>query len=361
MSLYVLWQIRSLLLLLFTAIVLATVLDRLVCQVRNFFKLPRGLAVLGVLLVLLGTGSILGFILVPPVVEQVQELFQLLPRAFSRAALWVEQIQGPLEEAFGDRPDLLDPMNFLNEITSLLQRSASNLVSFFSNSLTFLLQPLLLLVFTLMLLADPRPYRSGALRLFPSFYRRRADEILDKCALALSSWFAGISLNCVFIGTLSGLGLLVLQVDLVLVHALLAGLLNFIPNIGPAASVVFPLSVALLDNPWKALAVVVLYVVIQNIESYWLTPTVMAARVSLLPAVTLAAQLIFATFFGLGGLILALPLTVVTKVWVEEALFRDILDHWGDRDGPLGDPPEDGGVAHLPPPEETDSETFQEA
>ena len=131
-----------------------------------------------------------------------------------------------------------------------------------------------------------------------------------------------------FIAALSGLGLWLLQIKLVLVHALMAGILNFIPNIGPAASVIFPLMIAVLDAPWKIIAVLVLYFIIQNIESYWLTPIVMAKQVSLLPAVTLIAQLLFASLFGLLGLLLALPLTVVAKTWIEEALFKDLLDTW---------------------------------
>ena len=144
----------------------------------------------------------------------------------------------------------------------------------------------------------------------------------------MGNWLAGVTINCLFIGTLSGLGLWLLQVKLVLVHALLAGLLNFIPNVGPATSVIFPLMVALLDEPWKIWAILIWYFIIQNIESYWLTPTVMAKQVSLLPAVTLVAQIFFAQTFGILGLLLALPLAVVAKTWIEEVLFKDILDPW---------------------------------
>lgn len=125
-----------------------------------------------------------------------------------------------------------------------------------------------------------------------------------------------------------GLVYFFLQVKLVLVHALLAGLLNFIPNIGPTLSVVFPITIAVVDSPWQIIPIIVWYFIIQNIESYWLTPKVMADKVSLLPAVTLFAQIFFATVFGLLGLLLALPLTVVVKTWMEEILFKDILDNW---------------------------------
>ena len=146
---------------------------------------------------------------------------------------------------------------------------------------------------------------------------------------------AGLVISSSFVAAISFVGLSILQVNLVLAHALLAGLLNFIPNIGPTLSIVFPLTVALLDAPWKAIAVLILYFVIQQVESYWLTPTIMAQQVSILPAVTLVAQIFFASVFGFLGLLLALPLAVVAKTWLEEALVKDILDRWGVQNGAM--------------------------
>ncbi len=108
----------------------------------------------------------------------------------------------------------------------------------------------------------------------------------------------------------------------------MAGLLTFIPNLGPTLSVIPPMALALLDAPWKALAVLILFVAIQQIESNVLTPIVMQKQVSLLPAITLASQVIFASFFGFLGLLLALPLLVVTQVWVKELLVKDVLNNW---------------------------------
>jgi predicted PurR-regulated permease PerM len=117
-------------------------------------------------------------------------------------------------------------------------------------------------------------------------------------------------------------------VKLVVANALLAGLLNVIPNIGPTLSTVFPMSVALLVSPWKALAVLGLYVLVQNLESYVITPSVMHHQVKLLPGLTLAAQLLFTVLFGPLGLLLALPLAVCLQVVIREVLIRDVLDPW---------------------------------
>ncbi|MGB5592853.1 MAG: AI-2E family transporter, partial [Crocosphaera sp.] len=214
------------------------------------------------------------------------------------------------------------------QLQPLFREIFTNFFTVFSNSLAVILQLIFIFVLTIMMIIDPQKYRRLFLKLFPSFYRKRGEEILTLSEVALGNWLAGITINCLFIGSLSGLGLWFLQVKLVLVHALLAGILNFIPNVGPATSVIFPLMVALLDEPWKIWAIIIWYFIIQNIESYWLTPTVMAKQVSLLPAMTLMAQIFFAKSFGILGLLLALPLAVVAKTWIEEILFKDILDPW---------------------------------
>ena len=93
-------------------------------------------------------------------------------------------------------------------------------------------------------------------------------------------------------------------------------------------STVFPMAVAILDAPWKAVAVLGAYVLIQNLESYLITPSVMQHQVKLLPGLTLMAQFIFTLLFGPLGLLMALPLAVVIQVLVREILIHDVLDHW---------------------------------
>ncbi len=142
----------------------------------------------------------------------------------------------------------------------------------------------------------------------------------------------------VVIGTVSGIGLLVLRVPLVLANALLAGLLEAIPNVGPTLSVIPPVAIALIEDPWKAGAVVVLYIVIQQLEQYLLVPFVMSKQLSMLPAVTLLSQVVFAIFFGFLGLFLAIPLVIVGQIWLQEVLIKDVLDHWHESEKVVADP-----------------------
>ncbi|MBE9170498.1 AI-2E family transporter [Pleurocapsales cyanobacterium LEGE 06147] len=325
-SLYVLWQIRQLLLLLFTAVVLANSLNILV---KRFQKsgIKRIQAVLLALLLLLFALIVFFWLLVPPFVTQFEQLALLVPQGIERLQVWLDLLFNRLD------PELIELLPDTQEITKQLQPLLNQLLggglTFFYGTLGVLLSILLLLVLSIMLLADPLPYRQGFIRLFPAFYRRRVDEILVLCDRALQGWLVGILFNMSVITVLSFVGLSVLRIPLALAQAMLAGIFTFIPNIGPALSVIPPVAIALIDAPWKSIAVVILYIVIQQLESNLLTPLVMAQQVSLLPAVTLLAQVFFATLFGFLGLFLALPLTVVGQVVLKEVLIKDILDQWG--------------------------------
>jgi predicted PurR-regulated permease PerM len=327
-ALLILWQFRQIVLLIFAAVVLTTALNSLVRRFVNVYGWRRDRSLLvTAALVLLG-GFLFLWLILPLFIDQFQELLDLLPKGFEKLVTWFEQLQANPPEWFPSSDVQLVPdlANLLQQMTTIGSRVFGNFLTFFSNSVVILLQVLLLTVLTLMILVNPLAYRRLLLRLFPSGYRQRADDILNRCEAALLSWLGGVAFSSLFVATLSFIGLLLLGVPYAFAHAVLAGLFNFIPNLGPTLSAIFPIFVAFLQSPGKAALVVILYVVIQNLESYWFTPMAMQKQVALLPAATLIAQIFFATFLGPLGLILALPLAVVSKTWIEEAWIKDGLD-----------------------------------
>ncbi|ESA32364.1 membrane protein [Leptolyngbya sp. Heron Island J] len=325
---YILWSIRAIVLLVFMAVVVAIALNSLVRRLQQT-GIPRRFAVPIVLTISFLVITLFFLGVVPPFIEQFSDLTQLI----INGARTLPETLNDLEARFLPEqlrfPDLDEFLDWATSPDSALLDVFNNFFSFFNSSLRVLLQVLLVLILSLMFFGNPTIYRNSLLRLMPSFYRRRADGILQDCEVALCNWLGGIVLNSVFIFSLSFIGLWLLGIKLVLAHALIAGVLNFIPNVGPSLSVIFPATVALLSpDPWKIVPVIVWYVIIQQIESYWLTPTVMARQISLPPAFTLIAQICFATIFGFLGLVLALPLAVVAKIWMQELLIKDILDRW---------------------------------
>ncbi len=335
--LILLWSLKEILIQLFAGIVLAMAVCTLVDQLRTKIKMPRTLALViclsGLLLIL---GVFLA-IVVPPFTEEFQQLLMQLPTAARK--LWelsIGSIDQMSDIVYGDNPSgiwdkrlLPSEFNPIPDGTTLasgLSDGIKRLLGFASNIGNGFLQILFIMAVTLMISFQPNSYREVAILLFPSFYRRRAGYILDKCGDALTSWMIGVLISSLCVAVLAGIGLSLLGVKLVIANALLAGILNVIPNLGPAISTIFPVSVALLDAPWKALAVVGLYVIIQNLESYLITPSVMHRQVKLLPGLTLTAQFIFTVIFGPLGLLLALPLAVVIQVFVKEILIKDLLN-----------------------------------
>ena len=325
-ALYILWRIKQVLLLAFAAIVFATAINQLVKWLQKVFKLKRKIAVAisvtGVLALVAGFIALV----IPPFIDQFQELVTQVPVGLEQLSGWNEWLRNLLPN------NLIEEVKGLESLTqnveSFLNGLIGNFFDLFSSTLGIVLNCLLVIVVTIMLLSNPRPYRQMFLLTFPAFYRQRIQIILKKCEKNLGGWAIGILFNMAVIAILSGIGLLILGVRLPLANSLLAGILTFIPNLGPVLSVVPPTAMALLDAPWKGLAVIILYIVIQQVESNILTPIVMKKQVSLLPAITLLSQVAFAVFFGLLGLFLALPFTVVAQVWLKEVLVKDVLDPW---------------------------------
>ena len=324
-SLYVLWQVRSIVLLFFMAVIFATGLNRVVRQFQKA-KLKRGVAIaltMAIALTLLGLVLIL---VATRITEQVDQLIDLIPGAIAQVAklnYWIQaQIPGRI----------INNLPSLSDLSLQLQWVANwaiiHFYQLFSNSLSLLLNSLFLTVLTLMLLVNSKQYRNLLIQGFPAFYRRRADSILSKCEIGLVNYLGGIALSMAFIGITSTIGLLVLQVPLPFVNGLIAGISAFVPYLGAIASVVPPALLALLDSPWKAIEVLLLYFLIQQIEGNLITPIIMKHQVSLLPATTLALLTAFGTFFGVLGLFLGLPILVVTQIWLKEVLVKDVLDQW---------------------------------
>ena len=329
-SLFVAWQIRQLLLMAFAAILLATSLNQLARMLRHRLHLKKGFAILGALVIFLLAITTFSWLIVPPLVTQFREIaIDKLPRLFALSADWRNQLGRYLPaELITAIPDITALQEQAQPIGKFLLGGS---FAVFSSSLTVILNLLLLLVLTIMLLVQPESYRKVFVSLFPQFYRRRISHILDECEVSLGKWVIGAAISMLAVALMSTVGLRALNIPYPLAQGVLAGLLNFIPNLGPTLSVVLPMGLALLDDPWKPLLVLVLYFFIQQVESSLLTPYIMAQQVSLLPALTLLAQVFFASSFGFLGLLLALPLSVVFKIWFNAVVIEDVLNHWRHR------------------------------
>ncbi|KZL49272.1 AI-2E family transporter [Nodularia spumigena CENA596] len=324
-SLYILWQIQQILLIVFASIILATVLNQVV-QFLQRFRIKRSIAIflsIGFLVVILVGFSVL---IVPPVTQQLRQFSYLMPIALERIRLWNDWLVRVIPDNFLE--NIQDFRYFTQNLQIWLNRIFNNFVFLLSSSLYIILGTLLFFALTIMFMANASAYKRGFILLFPAFYRQRVAEIINNCADSLIGWIKGTLIAMLFIAVSSYIGLIIFQIPLPLVNALLAGLLEFIPNIGPTLSAIPPIILALADEPWKAGLILLWYVVIQQLDSFVVLPLVMHSQVSLMPAVTLLSIVIFGSFFGFLGVFLAVPLVIVLQVWIQEVLVKDVLNKW---------------------------------
>jgi predicted PurR-regulated permease PerM len=328
-ALFILWKIRQILLLIFVATIFATALNRLVQQFQQSgMKRPLAVA-LSAIIFLISLTSFMGLV-IPSFVNQLEEFIEILPNISNQLKEWLGSLQTQIPKPFSNDIQLLDLLN--QQTQPFISDSFNHLLSLFSDVLTVAVRLILVFVLTIMLLASPHQYRYPFRLLFPAFYRSRVDDILKECEVRLVGWVTGTFVSMSFVSLSSGLILWFLGIPLALANGLWAGFTELIPNIGWILGLIPALAIALTISPWKALGVVVIYFIIQQIQIYLVVPIVMRERVSLPPAVILLSQLVFASFFGFLGLFLAIPLMIITRILLKEILVKDILDPWQQKD-----------------------------
>lgn len=218
-----------------------------------------------------------------------------------------------------DAPTLRD------RLTEQLSGVRGYLFSFLSSTLAIVSGILLIIVLAIFIAVEPDVYHRGLMHLFPHHMRRSAGEVLSATATVLRRWLITQLIGMVLIAVVTTIVLLLLGVQAAFALGILAGLLEFIPTIGPILASVPAIAMGFLDSPQKALSVAIAYLVIQQIESSVLMPLLMKEGVSLPPALSLVAQALMAIVFGFLGLLVAVPLVAATMVPIKMLYVEGIV------------------------------------
>lgn len=312
-----LWLAGNVLLLIFAGILLAVFFRGMSdwLSKHSFLSESWALAVtlLGLLL-LIGSGL---WLIGSDVATEAGQLRQQLPRSLERLEQNIEKYE------WGKQ--LIGQTSRADELLPEKTELAAKATGVFSTTLGALATFVVFLFLGLFLAANPELYVNGLIRLTPINKRARAREVLNSAGSALRWWLLGKIAAMIVVGLLTAVGLAWLGVQPALTLGLLAAVLTFIPNFGPILSVVPAVLLAVTESPTKALYVIILYVVIQTVESYLLTPLVQQRTVSLPPALTISAQVLLGILAGGLGVVVATPLTAALLVVVQMLYIEDIL------------------------------------
>ena len=306
-------------LLVFAAILLAVFLHGLANLVQRYTKLSEGLSVLLVSLILLAVLAGAISLLAPSVAEEVRHLRDELPRSAQQASAYISK--------FGWGRTIIEQMPSTDEVIQKIDASsmATRVGGYFSSTLGAVANFFIVILLAIYLATEPRFYARGFTKLFPKNVRPRTLEVLAEIGDTLSWWLVGKVVSMIFIGLLTWIGLSILGVPLAFTLGLIAGLLSFIPNFGPIFSAVPAILLGFIDSPIKALYVLILFVIVQIIESNLVTPMIERRTVELPPALTIIAQLALGVLIGGLGLVLATPLLAVLMVLVQTVYIQDVL------------------------------------
>jgi predicted PurR-regulated permease PerM len=299
--LWLLIQIREILIILFVSAIITATINNWVLRLEKL-RIPHPLAIGIIYLFLIGVIILFLTIVFPPLINESLKLAMKAPQ-YSENLLQVINID----------------VGSLTQQIATFSSSALKLISgIFSD--VFALITILVISFYMLL------ERKNLDVFFRDFLKAQTAEnaikITKNIENRLGGWVRGQILLCIIIGLMSYVGLRILNIDYALSLAIIAGVLEIVPVIGPIISAIPAVVIALTNSPNLALMVITLYIVVQQTENHLIVPKVMHTAVGLKPIATIIALMIGGKLLGIVGVLLAVPIVIVIQEIISEVLFQ---------------------------------------
>lgn len=298
LALWIIFLIRDLLIILFVAVIFVSALSPLV----NFFmklKLPKVLSIALTYIIIIAVLAGVIVSVIPPLVEQSSRLIATAPALLAQ---------------FFNITNI-DKSVFSSEVTSLSKNLFSITISLFDNLLTIVF----LLVLTFYMLLEKENLESRTASLFKS-KEERVKRSIVKIEEKLGAWLQGQLVLSLLIGAMCYVGLIILNIPYALPLAMIAGVMEVIPVIGPIISALPAIFLALTISPFLSVVVALMYLVIQQLENHLVVPQVMKRAVGLNPLIVILAIAIGSRLLGISGALLAVPMAVVIQIIATEII-----------------------------------------
>lgn len=312
-----LWTATEVFLLIFAGILLACFLRGLGDLISRCTRLSPSWSLLIVVVGLLAVVGSAVWFFAPHAAAQVEDLSRGLRNSVTQLQVELRKYswgQDLLEQAPG-MMELAQRVNLVARVTGVFSSTVSLLANF-----------VLVAFIGLYLAVAPEVYTSGVVRLFSEGWQPRIARLLQTLGRTLRRWLAGRAFLMLVNGALTMLGLWLLGIPMPITLGVLAGLLNFVPNIGPIVAGVPAVLIGWTVGPLPTLYVFLLYLALQSADGYIFTPLVQQRTVALAPALTISAQLLFGVLAGGMGLLLATPLLAAAVVIVRQLYLGETSD-----------------------------------
>lgn len=343
-----LWIAHAIFIVTFLGILLGLAMARAVDYLEKI-RIRRGIGAPLVLLTLIGLAIGLGALIGPSLRDQTSQLTSELPKAMQQVEKWINQTpakalvqqhlppqgqqqpQPPQQQQGQQKPQEPQAKQQQQQggLTAQIGRELRNATKFLFPIITSVFGAIgglvIVLFLAMYIAATPGVYREGLRHLIPHRYRDRGDDLLDALRDTLRQWLIARVMAMVIIGAITGGALALLGVKGAAALGVLAGLMEFVPFFGPIISAVPAIGIALVDSPQKAVWVLGLYLVIQQLEGNVVTPLLLEKRLDIPPVLTVVAVSALGVVFGVLGMLIAEPLLAAVLVTTKLLYVQDVV------------------------------------
>ena len=309
-SFYILYQIRDILVWFVFALIISVLFNPAVNFLRKL-KIPRSLAVLFVYTAFFGILTLIIYFTVPLFISEIKQFSQILPQYFERIS---PPLKGLKIEAFQDIE------TFFNALGEILNKIITNIANILFVIFGGIFATIFILTLAIYISLNEKGIEKSILIFFPKKYEANILSIWERCQKKVSGWFLTRILACLFVGVVSFVVFLVFNTPYPFSLGLLAGVLNFIPIVGPLITGIFIFVIISLENISKAIFVIIAFTLIQQVENNIFTPLISKRFVGLPPILVLMSLAIGGILWGFLGAILAIPLAGILYEFLKEFL-----------------------------------------
>lgn len=304
-----LFFIRDIVIIVFVSLVLASAFDPWVDRMQKH-KIPRFVGILLIYIIILCVLALSIYLIIPPIASEMNDLIKDFPASWQKFS--------PTLDSFRNFIDSKGLGNEIGNLLTSLQGSFGNFAGGLVGGVyTFIggvFSTIMIIVLTFYFTVQDKFWKGGLISLVPAKRREYISDLIDRMQEKIGLWLRGQIILSVLMFLLSWAGLSLLGVKYALVIAVFAGIMEFIPFLGPFLSAVPAIFIALTQAPMLALFVLILYIVIQQLEHAVLIPGVMKRTVGMNPIVVIVALLVGAKVAGILGVLLAIPVTTAISV-----------------------------------------------
>ncbi|NIA18393.1 MAG: AI-2E family transporter [Actinobacteria bacterium] len=315
--LYFLLLIKDILAILFVALILASAVDPWVDWMQKR-KIPRGVGILLIYLVLFSFVSLVIYLIIPPIIKETSELASNFPQILDKIMAGFSALK-----EYTYQHGILDNIKgSLGTIGSNLQSAAGGVFSTVTGIFGGIFSFFLVLILTFYMVVEENAIKKLIFSIAPSEHQPYIMQLINRMQKKIGMWLRGQLILSLIIFVLTYTGLSILGVEYALVLALIAGLTEFIPYLGPIIAAIPAVFLAFTQAPMLAAFVAIMYYVVQLTENNILVPKIMQKAVGLNPIISIAVLLIGFQIAGIVGAILSIPVATAVSVFVKDVFDR---------------------------------------